>query len=203
MKSSMKKLAVLVIVSVIALFTVVAVASADGRNSQLLLGTYSFTGSGNCVASMGTQYFFTLIQIWEGEYTFDGHGSGTFKGTFRAVDLPPGGLNGPNAPSKAIATWEFEYRMTDHNQFETWLKPGTLDKIYDSNNPNGPPVDFYDIQGDTFHGAVERDGASIVVTSGPPMMHNQCKPPTEGGPLCDPTGVVAICSESVIGLRVR
>jgi hypothetical protein len=109
MKGNIKKLAVFVMIAAMALFMGVATASADGRNSHLLRGTYAFTGSGNCVVHITETgvNLFTLIQIWEGEYKFDGRGSGSFKGTLRAVDLNYGFPNN-NAISKAIATWEFD-----------------------------------------------------------------------------------------------
>jgi hypothetical protein len=205
MKRSMKKSAVLAMIAAITIVIAVTTASADPRNSPLLRGTYAFTGSGNCVLHMngenGGQNLFTIIQIWEGEYTFDGHGSGSFKGTFRAVDLAPGAPNN-NAPSKAVASWEFYYEMTDHNRFETWLKPGTYDKVED---PTGiHPTNYFDIKGDRFHGALERDGASIVITSGPPMIHYLCgSDPTVSPYVCTPSGIEGICSESVVGLKVH
>jgi hypothetical protein len=196
MKGNTKKLAVFVTIAAMAMFMVVATASADPRNSQLLRGTYAFTGSGNCVLSMGGTNLFTIIQIWEGDYTFDGHGSGSFKGSFRAVDLSS------NAISKANVSWEFNYEMTDHNRFETYLKPGTYDKVED---PAGiAPTNYFDVVG-KFYGAVEQDGASIVITSGPPMTHILCAnptAPTKDNP-CVPSGIEALCSESVVGLRVR
>ena len=156
MKGNSKKLALFVIAAVVVMFMAVATASADPRNSQLLRGTYAFTGSGNCVLSVGGVNRFTLIQIWEGEYTFDGHGSGSFKGIMRGVDLSPGAPNN-NAISKANISWEFDYEMTDHNRFQTYLKPGTYDKVED---PSGiRPTQYFDIVG-KFDGAVE---ASISV----------------------------------------
>ena len=204
MKRSMKKAAVLAMIAAITIVMAVTTALADPRNSPLLRGTYAFTGSGNCVFSIGGDNIFTLIQIWEGEYRFDGHGSGSFAGTFRAVDLPPGNPFGgkPNAISKAVASWEFYYEMTDHNRFETWLKPGTYDKVED---PTGiHPTNYFDIKGDRFHGALERDGASIVITSGPPMTHILCaSDPSVSPHVCTPSGIEALCSESVVGLKVR
>ncbi len=196
MKGNIKKLTVLVIVIATAMFTLVATASAGSNNSPLLRGTYAFTGSGNCVVSLtGVGNLFTIIQIWEGVYIFDGHGSGSFSGTFRAVDLSS------NAISKANASWEFEYEMTDHNRFETYLKPGTFDKVED---PTGArPSDYFNIVG-RFYGAVERDGASIVITSGPPQTHILCAAdPNPALGVCVPSGVEALCSESIIGLRVN
>lgn len=198
MKPNANKLAVFVMTAALAMFIAVATASAGPGGSPLLRGTYHFTGSGNCVISMtGVGNLFTIIQIWEGDYTFDGHDSGSFKGTARGVDLPT------NAISTANASWEFNYEMTDHNLFETYLKPGTYDKVED---PSGVrPTDYFDIVG-RFKGAVEQDGASIVITSGPPMTHILCAPsstPPSEDNLCVPSGIEALCSESVVGLRVR
>ncbi len=195
MKAIIKKMLALVIIAAIGLFLAMATASADSSNSPLLRGTYAFTGSGNCVLSAGGTNLFTIIQIWEGVYIFDGHGSGSFSGTFRAVDLSS------NAISKANASWEFEYEMTDHNRFETYLKPGTFDKVED---PTGVrPSDYFNIVGN-FYGAVERDGASIVITSGPPQTHILCAPdPNPALGVCVPSGIEALCSESIIGLRVN
>jgi len=194
MKGKIKKLSVLMIVAGLVLFMGVDTSSAGSSNSPLLRGTYAFTGSGNCVLSAGGANLFTIIQIWEGNYTFDGKGSGSFIGTFRAVDLSS------NAISRANASWEFEYEMTDHNRFETYLKPGTFDKVEDPTG-NRPP-DYFNIVG-RFYGAVERDGASIVITSGPPQTHILCAPdPNPALGDCVPSGVEALCSESVTGLQV-
>ena len=198
MKGNSKKLASFVVIAGILMFATVAMAG-DYQWYPPIYGKYAFTGSGNCavvlVDSQGKvlSKLSTIIQIWEGNYTFDGHDSGSFEGIFRAVDV-----QNNYATSMAKASWVFKYKMTDYNRFETYLKPGTYDKVEDVPASGNPPA-YFDIVGDRFHGAVERDGGSIVVTSGPPMIHYLCDPTQ---PLCVHSGVEALCSESVIGLRV-
>jgi hypothetical protein len=206
MKRSLKKWAVLVMIAAIAIFMAVTTASADPRNSHLLRGTYAFTGSGNCVVSttgfdanynpkppeQGRSVFATM-QTWEGNYTFDGHGSGSIEGSFRSVDLPT------FIVTVADVSWEFNYEMTDHNRFQTSLKPGTYDKVLDTLGIR--PPNYFDFDGIS-DGAVERDGAAIKITYGPPMKLILCIPNPETK-VCDHTPVEAFCSGSHVGLQVR
>ncbi len=196
MKGNIKKFAIFVTIAAIAMFSTAAMAWDNHNWYTPIYGKYAVTGSGNCVPSSGGVNFFTLIQIWEGEYTFDGNGSGSFKGSFRAVNLSD------NSLSKADVSWEFNYEMTGHNRFETYLKPGTYDKVSD---PAGiQPDNYFDIVG-RFSGAVEQNGASIVITSGPPeVIHYLCTstdPPSKQNPCV--YSIEALCSESLVGLRVR
>jgi hypothetical protein len=213
MKENFRKLVISVFVISMVMFMAMATASADPRKSQLLRGKYSFTGSGNCVASAtgfddkfqpngGASPVGALMQIWEGEYTFDGKGSGSIKATFRGVDLLPLTYK----ISIADVSWKFKYEMTDHNRFITYLpdEPGYYDTVEDPAKIS--PSNYFNIVGKC-DGAVERDGASIKITCAPPQKHIMCIP--DGFGYCvnleDLGGppVELLCSESHVGLRVH
>ncbi len=204
MKAIIKKMSVFVMITAILMFATVAMAWDDHHWYTPIYGKYAFTGSGNCVGSTAGfdqdlkpnegATVIAIIQIWDGDYTFDGHNSGSFTGTFRAVDL-----NGYSI-SIANASWEFKYKMTDYNRFQTYLpqKPGFYDTVV-AVTPEGP-TNYFNIEGPC-DGAVERDGASIKITCAPPQKHIFCIPNSSTG-LCDNTPFELLCSESHVGLRV-
>ncbi len=212
MRGNIKIRVSLVIIALATMFMVVATASAGPEDSPLLRGKYSFTGSGNCVASTtgfddsfnpnpGASVF-GLMQIWEGEYTFDGKGSGSIKATVRGLGLPPANYN----ISISGVSFPFKYEMTDHNRFQTYLpdEPGYYDTAEDLSGIL--PTNHFNIVGKC-DGAAERDGASIKLTCGPPQKHIFCFPNPDTG-LCDNlvdfglTPLEVFCSFSHVGLRV-
>ncbi len=205
MRGNIKNLTLFVIVATIAMFIVVALASADPKDDNALQGQYAFTGPGNCVVSptgFGANYVpnppgdvFAANQIWEGVYTFSRDGSGSINAVVRSFDLPGFGLG------IADITWEFKYSMTDKNRFQTWLAPGTYDKVEwtagsncDSNGQNCATI-YFDIEG-TWEGVVASDGKSISITGGPPLIHILCDP---GQPPCVHIPFQAYCTESHVG----
>ena len=200
----MKKLVVIAVIAAMAAVSPVALASAQDHAGRMIRGTYAFTGSGHCVISttgFDAQYqpnpgpgalVFTILQTWEGDYTFDGHGSGSLRASFHGVDLPSFAVG-----SLANVSWEFTYAMTDHNRFQTYLAPGTYDKVEDAAGIK--PVNYYDIVG-AWNGVVARNGESIHITGGPPLKHILCDP---SQPPCVRTSVEAFCSESHVGIRVQ
>jgi len=204
MKAYIKKLTVFVMIAAVTMFIAVAIASADDHHwKNTIHGKYAFTGSGNCVGSttgFDENYnpkgdnVFAVMQIWEGDYIFDGHRTGSIKATFRGVDLSTYGI------SVANVSWKFKYEMTDHNRFQTYLpdEPGYYDTVED---PAGiHPPNYFNIVG-RCDGAVEGDGTLIKITCGPPQKHIFCFPNPQTG-FCDNTPVELFCSESHVGIRV-
>ncbi len=209
MKRNGKRLAVFVIVAAIAMFMAVAIASADPKDNHALKGQYAFTGPGQCVVSptgFGKNYIppqpafvFAASQIWEGVYTFERDGSGSLKAFQRAFGIPSLSLETANI------SWEFEYKMTDKDRFQTSLTPGTYDKVEWTAGPNcdqngeNCAILYFDIVGPC-EGVVAQDGDTITMTCGQPTKLILCDPLQD---LCTHTPFEAYCSFSHVGIRVR
>ena len=209
MKGNGKKLAVFVIVAAMAMFMVVAMASADPQDDHALKGQYAFSGPGQCVVSptgFGANYIpndpalvFASPQIWEGVYTFNRDGSGSLKASHRSFDIPGFALATSNI------SWDFEYNMTDKDRFQISTPPGSYDKVEWTAGPmcdqNGCATFYFEIVGPC-DGVVARDGDTIIITCGQPTKLILCAP---GGPPppCYHTLFEAYCSFSHQGIRVR
>ena len=212
MKGNVKKLAVFVIVAAITMFIAIPIASADPKQNHALKGEYAFSGPGQCVISPTgfkgnyvpndpTQVF-AASQIWEGVYTFNRDGSGTIRAFHRSFDLP--GLT----LATANISWDFTYKMTDKDRFQTELVEGTYDIVEWTSGPNCADdengelkcaTSYFLVDG-TIDGVVSRDGDSIIMTCGQPTKLILCAP---WEPLCVPISFEAYCSFSHQGIRVR
>jgi hypothetical protein len=209
MKGNGKKLTVFVIVAAITMFIAIPMASADPREDHALKGQYAFSGPGQCVistAGFGDNYVpndgaivFAASQIWEGVYTFKRDGSGTIRAFHRSFDLPGLTLGTANI------SWDFTYKMTDKDRFQTSLIPDTYDKVEwtsgsncDSKGENCATL-YFDVVGPC-DGVISLDGDSIIMTCGQPTKLVLCAP---GAPLCFHTPFEAYCSFSHQGFRVH
>ena len=133
--NDIKKLAVFVMIAGLTMFMAVATASAkepQGRHS--IQGQYYFIGAGPCV--LGLTGFNEALQpnspatnagpwsmsdsTWEGVYSFNHDGTGTFKGIYRVVERPsdiwplspnPTGNDIPYATA-ANVSWNFKYTLS-------------------------------------------------------------------------------------------
>ena len=212
MKANSKKLAVFVIVAAITMFIAIPMASADPKVDHALKGQYAFSGPGQCVISptgFGDNYVpnppgqvFAASQIWEGVYTFNRDGSGTIRAFHRSFQLPALTLETANI------SWDFTYKMTDKDRFQTFLVSDTYDKVEWTSGPNcvedvngevNCATSYFDVDG-TIDGVVSRDGDSIIMTCGQPTKLVSCDPEQ---PLCSHTPFEAYCSFSHQGFRVR
>jgi len=212
MKGNGKKLTVFVIVAAITMFIAIPMASADPREDHALKGQYAFSGPGQCVistAGFGDNYVpndgaivFAASQIWEGVYTFKRDGSGTIRAFHRSFDLPGLTLGTANI------SWDFTYKMTDKDRFQTFLVSDTYDKVEWTSGPNCVEdengvvkcaTSYFDVVGPC-DGVMSRDGDSIIMTCGQPTKLVSCDPEQ---PLCSHTSFEAYCSFSHQGFRVR
>ena len=209
MKGNGKKLAVFVIVAAIVMFIAIPMASADPKVDHALKGQYAFSGPGQCVistAGFGDNYVpnegafvFAASQIWEGVYTFNRDGSGTIRAFHRSFDLPGLTLGTANI------SWDFTYKMTDKDRFQTSLVKDTYDKVEWTSGPNcdengeNCATLYFDVVGPC-DGVMSRDGDSVIMTCGQPTKLILCVP---GVFPCVRTPFEAYCSFSHQGFRVR
>ena len=214
MKANGKKLAVFVIVAAITMFIAIPMASADPKVDHALKGQYAFSGPGQCVMSTTgfgknyvpnpgpNAYVFAASQIWEGVYTFNRDGSGTIRAFHRSFQLPALTLETANI------SWDFTYKMTDKDRFQTELVEGTYDKVEWTSGPNcmedengevNCETSYFDVDG-TIDGVISPDGDSIIMTCGQPTKLILCAP---GVDPCVPIPFEAYCSFSHQGFRVR
>lgn len=181
MKEKSKKLTVFVIIAALAVFMVVATASARGLHPihNAIKGKYAATGSGQCTTavegfeagltpkgnywSVGTA---TSIAI----YTFNLDGSGSMEGINRIMSLPGGftpSLEGPVPNDKPMGvvmdpySYEFTYTVTDEGLITFTVVPGTFHLGGDACADAIPK-----------HGVISADGKTIVIECGPPLVLN-------------------------------
>ncbi len=182
MKGNIRKLSVLVGVSVIALFMMVVMASAGPAIPYGINGVYEVTGVTTCdPASPG---------ISESTYTFRNDGTGSFKGIGHSL----GAELGSNA-----SRCDFTYTVTQEGriEFQYPFPPGGVRVGYEDEHGvfhyTGPTMD-----GGPSHGFISPDGKTITITCGPPISLNVIDPDT-GERLFGPVW----CITSLAGMRVK
>jgi hypothetical protein len=137
MKGNIKKLAIIVIITVMAPFVMAAVASADGHDWKAIHGEYAMTGGGNCIFSLSgfNPNFTPTGSYWHGSslatgiWTFKRNGKGTVQqGTQLALTLPPSPI--PTSASSAEFSFDFTYKVTDDGTITVDVVPGTFTGEY-------------------------------------------------------------------------
>jgi len=184
MKGNVEKLAVFVIIAAIAMFMVVAMASADDHHA--IRGQYAASGGGGClIAPLGFDpknpgvpnydaQGAWIIQTFsnEGVWTFDRNGTGSVQSVVRFVTQayttppPPIGV-GPVPPSAGAQdiTFSFHYTITDQAVITVTVDQGT----YTGRWFYGPaPTTPYYADGLVLTGAVAPDGKTITLNRGLP-----------------------------------
>ena len=175
MKGNIKKLAVFVIITAIAMFMSVAMASADDHHDHhwknTIRGEYAVTQMLSAIFSIGgfnlpdlTPKCFTppagspvclssvmLVQR-EGVFTFekDGTGSATLNGSSITVSPPSG--------STFTASFKFDYTMNDDGTITITVVPGTFFTNYTSGPNKGATVQA---EGVILTGPISPDGKNI------------------------------------------
>ena len=183
MKTSMMKLGVFVMMAAMAMFTLVAMASADDHEwKRVIDGNYAVTGTNSCViAPNGFDPKYDPLLIPSGEwqtvqgyilgiFTFHHDGSGQFRSKI-AVSLQ---LNpGTPAPPLLIENhfdYNFTYKVTGDGVISFHVLPCAGGPGSWSND--GP-----------HDGVISPDGQSLIVYCGsPPVLLTQCTNPTETDP---------------------
>jgi hypothetical protein len=209
MRGKIRRLAVFVMIATIGMFMAVATASAGSPGHYAIQGQYVFTGTGSCLVSPTgfTDYVpnnpdlaFLSMEIFEGVYTFEKDGSGTFQDVSRFVGVPPGG-----SIDIANVTWRFKYKMIDRHRFTKYLEPGTyppypqIDWIAGPNSTSPFPTNYFYVEG-ACDGVVSNNGETITITCGHPiLMFTLCDP---SQPPCVLTPFQSYCTFSHVLTRV-
>ena len=175
------RIAVFVSVAALAVFMVVATASARGLHPihNAIKGKYAATGSGQCTTAVQGfdealtpkgKYWSVGMSTIIAIYTFNLDGSGSMEGINRIMSLPGGftlidGVDVPNDKPMGVVmdpySYEFTYTVTDEGLITFTVKPGTF-KL-----PNGFCADAI-----AKHGVISGDGKTIVIECGPPTLLN-------------------------------
>ncbi len=214
MKGNSKKLAVFVIVAAIAMFMVVAAASAEDRGA--IRGKYASTGGGTCIEAI-TGFGITppppstdgryVPSIWgadgpwltmtytsEAVWTFKLNGTGTVARTSSFVFFSP--LGSPTAPwpSGAVAddTWEFTYVIGHDGRITLTEAPGWYVTTWKSGLLVGTPFSPLYAHGQNRRGNIAMDGNTIVLNGGLPDIIV-----VEGAPS------QLICNDSAVLVRIK
>jgi hypothetical protein len=213
MKDNSKKLTVFVIIAALAVFMVVATASARGLHPihNAIKGQYAATGSSQCTSavegfeaglltpkgnywSVGTSTFIAI-------YTFNRDGSGSMEGINRIMSLPggftpsptPGGADVPNDKPMGVVmdpySYEFTYTVTDEGLITFTVVPGTFQL------GGGACADRI-----AKHGVISGDGKTIVIECGPPLVLNVvlCSDPDQ-----EPIGPQMMCVNSAVLIKIQ
>jgi hypothetical protein len=172
MQSSMKKLAVFVMIAALAIFMAVATASAGDRDDHQkgIHEEYAFTGSGAClIAPGGFNATFTATNpnissmgpnTWEGIYRFYRDGTGEMDSLNRFVDTTlSAGL--------AHISWSFKYKVHGGKITISDIVSYVAKYLY------GPQacslLKDVSFTPDSYGGVVSPDGETLFVSFGVPM----------------------------------
>ena len=202
MKGNIKKLAVLMTVAAMAMFTVVAMASAQKNNSKVI-GEYAVTGKMSClIAQSGFNGNFIPIDAatalsnsstFQGIATFEHNGTGTFNTTGVLITPPP--VPSPQPPH--ANAFDFSFNFTYHVAKDDTI---TIDADKDSFQVTfntGPKIaPFFTADQYSLSGMVSADHKTL--TLGPPTTLIQTCTFSGGGPT-----MYMICNGSYVFTRLR
>ena len=172
MKDNIKKLTLLMIITVIATFILAATVMADPP--RYLRGKYAATGSGTClIAVCGFEPNYVTncnkgncgIQesiSTESVYTFEPDGTGMASGTQQVVTNWNPAFPSPYAGTQTVS-WKFNYYLGPDGTINITEQPGTFISTWVS-GPSAPNV--YTINGVTRTGTISPDGKTIVLNVG-------------------------------------
>ena len=175
------KIAVFVSVAAIAMFMVVATASAGGLHPihNAIKGQYAATGSSQCTTAVegfdenltpNGDYWSVGMSTIIAIYTFNLDGSGSMEGINRIMSLPGGftqidGVAVPNDKPMGVVmdpyAFEFTYTVTDEGLITFTVVPGTFHLGGDACADAIPK-----------HGVISADRKTIVIECGPPLVLN-------------------------------
>ncbi len=190
MKGNIMKFSVLAGVSVIALFVMAGMASADPASNHNIVGVYAVAGISTCSPVVPENAPAVTISpgLMEGDYTFRPDGTVTIRNGF--VRNFPGA--GPNFHVQA----DFTYRVTRDGRI-TFEYPDGGFQIGEINE-FGIFQEFFRLNAGPSHGVISPDGKTITISCGPPV-----------GPLWLISGGEKVpdsdmwCITSVMGMRIK
>ena len=204
MKSSMKKLAVFVIIAAIAMFTVVATASAGDYYPKAIWGQYAATGSQTCLLALcGVDTEYVPIGSGTGSvqslnieavFKFKPDGNGTASMTKRSINLPPTLPTIPSASAGVVAdSFNFTYTVKDDGTVTMQVVPGTYTSTWTYGPYKGAS---YTVYGVSFEGTITPDGMMLTLNSGMPSEASLTPP------IVPPCGdATLICNTSLVLIR--
>jgi hypothetical protein len=182
MKQNIKKLAVFVVITAIAMFMMATTASAVFHHS--IQGEYAFTGSGSCFiaingfnASLQPNDGANGMWLWgpltydEGTFTFNKDGTGSFKAIFHAFDAwSPFFVNLGFPPDAGAAneTWDFTYTVTGSGNFTITYVKGTYELDFTSGPNVGTPLGVSYIILPPVKGVISPDNKILYASFGAP-----------------------------------
>ncbi len=209
MKANTKRLTVFGIIVAAAMFTVVGMASANGKTIH---GQYAVTGSGNCFIAING--FNDKLQpndgangmwVWgpltydDGSFIFNKDGTGSFKATFHAFDAwSPFFVGTPPDAGAANETWDFTYTMTDSNNFIITYTKGTYELDFTSGPNVGTPLGVSYIILPPLKGVISPDGKILYASFGAPDILVITSDKANN----NPTPTQAACSVVLQGFRI-
>jgi len=134
----MKKLTLILVITVVSMFMFVAVAMAGGHGWKKLNGEYYMTSTGNCLHStLGFNPNYTPITgvgsaVWaastmtQGIWTFNPDGTGTADLENFVIDFPPGALGQGPIVRENTAKFSFTYEITREGVLNVTLPNGFI-----------------------------------------------------------------------------
>jgi hypothetical protein len=190
MKKNIKKLAVFAMIAAIAMFTAVAMASADDHEWKAIHGEYAMAGAGTCLVSTSAflDDFYTSYTVpgpppfpassysqglmVAGIFTFKRDGRGSVETKQLIQTFPPWPY--PWAGSVNI-NFDFTYTVKDDGTITAAMMPGTFLATYVTGPPSlvptpPAPAVTYTVDKLNFSGMVSADHKTILLGSGNEMM---------------------------------
>jgi hypothetical protein len=214
MKGNIKKLAVLVIIAAIAMFTVAATASADEHHrNKAIEGKYAYTTTGSCLVAVqgfnaslqpnggATGPWFTSTCTYDGVYTFNKDGTGSVTAILRAQTLYGQGLGAPPDAGSANASFNFNYTVTDSGKITFTMVKGSFEADW-TDGPNAPPSPnskLYVNVPQPWYGVLSPDGKIFYASHGAPSIYDI----TSDKANMNPIGVQQICNFVHQGFRIE
>ena len=201
MKVNIKKLAVLVIVPVMALFAM-GVISPAGSATRVITGRYAANGTSFCWTSLsGFDGTGAAIQnlwaggfaIWEAEYTFNRDGTGVASGDIRATDLPSALAGTQPVIWAGTLYYEFTYEFTDTQHITFTSVPNTFVIV----KPSG--ATYLDLV--PHRGVISLDGRTIMISDGPMSVASFMGQDSKGN--WYPLGPKQACALSVVLIKLK
>jgi hypothetical protein len=204
MKANIKKLVLLMIITVIASFVMAATVLADPPGHRAIRGRYAATGFQTCLLAQcgflenyvprAASYGFGSIQSFsiEGVFKFEADDTGTASITKRSINFAPTLPTIPSASAGVIVdTWTFTYTVAGDGYYTMEPDPGT----YISTWTVGPYVPAsYTMSGWSFDGHITPDGKTITLNTGVPTVAT-LSPPIVSPPC---PNAQLICNTSVV-----
>jgi len=204
MKANIKKLVLLMIITLIATFMMAATVTADPPGNRSIRGVYAATGFQMCLLAQcgflenfvprAASYGFGSTQSLsiEGVFKFERDGTGEASITKRSINfaptLPPDILSA--SAGVVIDTWTFTYTVTCDGSYT--MKP---DKdSYKSKWTAGPYDAEFTMNGWLFNGSIAPDGKTITLNTGVPVKATLS--PAIVGPPCPLAQL--ICNTSLV-----